>query len=408
MDYIIVPIALLFGFSLKSLFKKFNAKDHILLDQLFFYHMIMSFVFYIYIRTIGGDAWGYWRLAGLSNFEDLWSLIIMGKANANHYMFLINYVPANLLNLDFFSGCMLYGTLGYSGLVFLLASLKELFPLLHDLKKIKILNFSIFPTLLFLPNFHFWSAGVGKDTLLFFCVCAFFYALLNLRKRWFIMLIVILLSYPLRPHILLFLLTGFGVAYILRSKLFLFQKILIMGGALIVFMPLLSNVLEFAKIDELSVEAFTEFGESKAGVLSRSAGSSIDISALPYPLQVLTFLYRPLFFDAHNVLSLLASVENVIWLVLSWNFFTNQPLKLFKSSHILIMAAFLFWIIGALAFAPVLGNLGIIIRERNMFLPGFIIFAVAGLYNTPKFRKYEWWLKQQKLGWEKPVNKSEK
>ena len=104
MDYIIVPLALLFGFSLKSLFKKFNAKDHILLDQLFFYHMIMSFVFYVYIIINGGDAQGYWRIAKNIEFEHLMTTIISGKASPNEFMFLINYIPSNLLDLSFFSG----------------------------------------------------------------------------------------------------------------------------------------------------------------------------------------------------------------------------------------------------------------------------------------------------------------
>lgn len=399
MDYIIIPILLIFGFGLKSNFRIFSAKDHILLDQLFFYHMIMSFIFYIYIQRFGGDSQGYWRLAGELDLNDNWQTIITGKASASHYMFLINYIPANLLNLDFFSGCILYGLLGYWGIIFLLATLKELFPLLHDLKKIKLLNFSIFPSILFLPNFHFWSAGIGKDTLLFFCACAFFYALLNIRKRWYILLVVILISYPIRPHILLFLLTGYGISYLLRSNLFLFQKVIIMGLALIAFIPLLSSVLEFAQIEEASLDSYADFSSNKAGALSRGAGSGVDISALPYPLQVLTFLYRPLFFDANNFLALLASFENVVWLVLSINFFRNQPLKVLKQSNLIVMSTFLYWLVGALAFAPVLGNLGIIIRERNMFLPGFIIFAVAGLYNTSKFRKYERWIEEKSNLW---------
>ncbi|MCT7904490.1 MAG: hypothetical protein N4435_04710 [Candidatus Ornithobacterium hominis] len=31
-----------------------------------------------------------------------------------------------------------------------------------------------------------------------------------------------------------------------------------------------------------------------------------------------------------------------------------------------------------------------------MVLPGFIIFAIAGLANTKKFKKYEWWLAKEK------------
>ncbi|MGI9526119.1 MAG: hypothetical protein ACR2MS_03295 [Weeksellaceae bacterium] len=389
MDYIVVILLLTYGYFLKNRYKVLSTKDFTLLDQLYIYHMLMSFVFYIYINVNGGDAQGYWRLAKEADINVLIEIILHGNPSASHYVYLLCYVPANVLNLSFFTGSMLFGFLGYWGLLLLLVTLKELFPLIHHIKHIKFLGISIFPTILFLPNLHFWSGGVGKDTLLFFCACAFFYAINNLKKRWGIILIVITIAFPIRPHILLFLLSGFAASFIIKSKMYKFQKVLLIIGAFILFLPLLSNVLEFAKIDEASVESFSQFSESKAGALSRSAGSSVAITNLPYPLQVFTFLYRPLFFDAPNILGLLASVENVAWLLLSIIFLRNKPISVFKSNHYIVFAAFLYWLVGALAFAPILGNLGIIIRERNMFLPGFIIFAVAGLYNTSKFRQFE-------------------
>ena len=406
MDYIFVPIILIFGVGIKNRYKSFSAKDHILLDQLFFFHMIMSFIFYIYLRLNGGDAFLYWNGAKSIDFSYYLTKYLLNPQPTTT-MWLINYIPSNLLNLDFFTGCILYGVFGYWGMLYILLTLKKFFPLLHDLKKIKILNFSIFPTLFFMPNFHFWSSGVGKDTLSFFVICLCIYAFLDIKRRIYYILIPVILLYFIRPHILLFLFSGLAGAYLLKSKLLLFQKVILVAVGFVLFLPLLNSVLEFANIDAANVDAFDEFSSNKARALSK-AGSGVDLGALPYPLQVLTFLYRPLFFDAHNVLALLASVENLIWIILSVNFFRNQPIKVFKQSNYFILGGFLFWIIGALAFAPSMSNLGIIIRERNMFLPGFIIFAVAGLYNTPKFRKYEWWLKSQvtnSTGFKSSVNK---
>ena len=104
MDYIIVIVALVFGFSLKNRYAVLGTKEHILLDQLFFYHMFMSFVFFNYITIYGGDAQGYWRIAKNIEFEHLMTTIISGKASPNEFMFLINYIPSNLLDLSFFSG----------------------------------------------------------------------------------------------------------------------------------------------------------------------------------------------------------------------------------------------------------------------------------------------------------------
>ena len=46
-------------------------------------------------------------------------------------------------------------------------------------------------------------------------------------------------------------------------------------------------------------------------------GSSLDISGMSPPMQLATYLYRPLPFEAHNVTALAASLENVFLLLLS-------------------------------------------------------------------------------------------
>ena len=88
-------------------------------------------------------------------------------------------------------------------------------------------------------------------------------------------------------------------------------------------------------------------------------------------------------------------------MILTYIFLKNKPIKTFRDGSIIVLGSFLYWLIGALAFAPMLGNLGIIIRERNMFLPAFIIFAVTGLAKTPKFKKFEWYYYHKKQEWSK-------
>ena len=40
-------------------------------------------------------------------------------------------------------------------------------------------GYYLFPLLFYMPNLHFWSCGVGKDTLLFFCIGLFSYGWYN-------------------------------------------------------------------------------------------------------------------------------------------------------------------------------------------------------------------------------------
>lgn len=54
----------------------------------------------------------------------------------------------------------------------------------------------------------------------------------------------------------------------------------------------------------------------------------------------------------------------------------NRFVATFKAAPFVIQGFFLFFIMGALVFSMIMSNLGIILRERNMFLPGLIFFIL--------------------------------
>jgi hypothetical protein len=87
-------------------------------------------------------------------------------------------------------------------------------------------------------------------------------------------------------------------------------------------------------------------------------------------------LFRPFFFDINSIPSLLASIENTILLLLTISYFINKPITSYRKAPFVIQGMICFLIIGTLAFSQSLGNLGIMIRMRNMFLPGLIIFLL--------------------------------
>jgi len=69
-------------------------------------------------------------------------------------------------------------------------------------------------------------------------------------------------------------------------------------------------------------------------------------------------------------------VENLLLLIISFSIFRSKPVQTFKAAPFVIKGLVIFLIIGTLAFSQSLGNLGIMIRMRNMFLPGFLIFIL--------------------------------
>ncbi|GAB5400298.1 MAG: hypothetical protein Aureis2KO_18830 [Aureisphaera sp.] len=241
----------------------------------------------------------------------------------------------------------------------------------------------MFPFILFLPNLHFWSSGIGKDAILFFCVIAFVYALLNLKKRIVLFSICLLLTILIRPHITMFLIVSTGIAYLLDGNLKTYQKIfafVILAG---VFGSMFNYVIQFIQIDNLELSTIQEFTSSRgADLASDRTGSSVDMSGYPFPLKVFTFLYRPLFIDGGGVLSLLSSVENLFLLFLTYKVLVNRPLRSFRKGNYVIKTIVIFFVIGSISFSLILGNLGIMLRQKNMFFPILFLFIFWTLYNN--------------------------
>jgi len=293
------------------------------------------------------------------------------NALGNKFMIAINYIPAHLMGMNFFANTLFFGLLGFIAFTFLYRICIQTIPY-----NSKFYKFRLFPLLLFLPNLHFWSSGVGKDTLSFLSILMVAYGFMRISKRFPLVVIGLLLSLGIRPHITLMLIMSFGFAYLINGKISLPQRIglfILMFTAAILILP---SVLNFVNMDSLSIADLGQFSNTKAGGLSVGSGSGLDLSSYPYPLKVLTFLYRPFFFDINGIPAVVASFENLLLLLLSIRVIRNRFFATFKAAPLVIQGLFLFFIMGALVFSMSMSNLGIILRERNMFLPGLILFIL--------------------------------
>lgn len=372
LDICITVIVFLVGFNLKNWFGGFSSFEKSVLNKLFFYHMLIATVFNFYALEYGADAIAYWQAPKQLPFNEIMEMIQNGSASA--VLYLINYFPANTLNLSFFTGNMCYALFGYIGFVYIFKIIKSLFENLNVLKEIRILGIPIYPWIWFLPNFHFWSSGIGKDTLLFTSIVLFIYAFQKLHKRWILFLLSILLSFAIRPHILLFLLVSFAIGYIFDGKLKGYQKAVLFIVLLIGFASIFQYVLNFIQLETLDANSVEDYLSKRASSLNQSdSGSGIDISGYPYPYKVFTFLYRPLFFDSPTALGILSSIENCILLLFSLKIFINKPFKGLLKSNFFIKSILIYFLICSASFSLILGNLGIMLRQKNMVILMLII-----------------------------------
>ena len=382
LDVIVCILIFIVGINLKNWFRGFDAYDKNILTWLFLWHILVGIGYILYTAISGGgDAWGYWDIPKYEGWDIVLQSIHNGSASG--YIFLINYFPSKVLNLSFFTGSMMYVLLGYTGLVYLYKIIKETLPNYRVLQNVRVLGIPVFPYFLFLPNTNFWTSGLGKDTIIFFSIIIFIYALKNIKKRYGYIIIATLLSAFIRPHILLFLFTSFGLATTFDVKIKAYTKVFLYIVFISLFLVLLPRVMAFVNIESLDTDTIETYADKQAGALAHKAGtgSSIDISNYPYPLKVFTFLFRPLFVDMPTVFGIIASVENLIFLIFFLKVIRRRPISGFWRGNITTKALLFFFIIGSLIFPLILGNLGIILRQKNPFVVAFIIFGYWSLIN---------------------------
>ena len=368
LDLMYIPLIIVLGLSFINLFSsQLTDRDQQVLRKLFFFHLLMGTYYCFFIQ---GDAIGYWRVPKAYTMETFKEGLFNGEGTM--FMYAFNYLFSNLLNMSYLSNTLLFSLFGFMGLTFFYLVAVQTVPY----NKI-ISGYVLFPLIFFLPNLHFWSSGVGKDTTLFLCIGMFTYGLMKPFQRIPLLVLAGLLSMAIRPHITLFLMVGFGLAYVFGGKVSPAQRIIFSAAMIAVGLAILPSVMEFAKIEEASAEGFDKFAQGKAAVLSRShTGSAIDISSYPFPLKVLTFWFRPALFDIKNINGLIAALENLLLLLVFIKAMRTSPIRAFKAAPFVIKGLVIFLVVGTLAFSQSMGNMGIMIRMRNMFLPGMIIYLM--------------------------------
>ncbi len=336
-------------------------------------HLFFAVIFYVYTRSNSADVNGYWKIAKGSTPADL--ALYISKGFGTNVMYLFNYFPAHTLDLSIFTGFMIYAFVSFIGVCYLYKTCIELIPY-----NTRFFGVNIFPLLLFFPSIHFWSAGPGKDALLFFSITMFGYALIKLNKRMGLALLSTIIAMLIRPHVLIILFAGFGVAFLLSMNVKVWKRLLIFILLAGVSIALLPTVLEYVSLDSITVENTLNRLDSQARNLSGdTVGSSVDIQSYPFILKIITFLFRPLFFDIDSMFTALASIENFILLLLTIKVLASKPIKTYRNAPVVVKSYLIFLLLGTLIFSFSLGNFGIILRMKNMFIPAFILYLLWAL-----------------------------
>ena len=233
-----------------------------------------------------------------------------------------------------------------------------------------------------LPTIHFWTSPIGKDSLIYFFINLSIYCLYNLNKRFLLLLPSLIFISLIRPYIGITIFLSISIAVFFRIKLSKNFKLILRVLTVISLLFFFYLGTNFLNLDNsLTVQNFDlalQTIEYHRGA-TELGGTSIDMKSMNPVLRILTYMFRPLFFDANGIFGIMSSLDNLILI----SIFTYPFLKLIFFSKIkkleikpfnlfLLLYTSLTWFL----LASTTSNLGIALRHKLMFLPGLIILIL--------------------------------
>jgi hypothetical protein len=337
---------------------------------IYVWHTLFCFVNAIYVIENGGDGLGYYSnaLSGTVSFEFGTQAIVA-----------IAIPFANFAGLSFLGVNLVFNIFGFIGLLAFYGSLRA------ELVNRPIWVRRIALGIVLLPSISFWSSGLGKDALAFLSAGLALWSALNLGSRTLLMALSIVVMLIVRPHIASIMVLGLVGSYLLTRGISLWRRAFVFSIGLwgaIVVVPFALNYAGVA--GDQGVDDFSRYIERRE-ISNIDGGGGVDLASMNPVMRILTYLFRPLPFEAHNISALAASMDNVFLVILfvmgGWGLIHHRQRYLPANTTFMWLYAG-----GSLvALAMTTANLGISVRQKWMFLPMliYLLLSVTGRTRDP-------------------------
>jgi hypothetical protein len=367
-----------------ALKRRYPFIDAPLLKKLFFYHVLLFFAYYGYAVFNPSDSQFYYQKVLMDFRGENWSDFY---GTSTRFIEFVGYPFIRFMGFSYEAIMALFSWFGYMGFVYFYIFFKENIRFRHSL-----FGYDMITLFFFLPNLHFWSASFGKGSIIFLGVGLYFYGISKIRTRWLPIILSGVIIYHVRPHIMLVVLVSSAIGFVFSSKgVSLFWRLAFLAGASIAFIYIFNDVLSMVGLEQETM--FTEgLDMSHRATELAKATSGVDITNYSLPMQLFTFLYRPLFVDAPGALGIFVSFENVFYVLMTLQFFKSWRGFTYPArANFLAKSAFFSFITISIALAQVSGNLGIAMRQKSQVMI-LLLFVVISFLDEQKWN--EWKVKQ--------------
>lgn len=366
---LLTPLILILGLIICLIFVPKKQKELVFVSILYIWHTCFSLLYwYLSINGVA-DAVSYFKKTFRVPFN-------INLSPGTRFTEFVSYIIRTSLDSNYLNTTLVFNIVGSLGIVFIYLSLR------NYLKEIS----RYWSLVLFIPSMSYWSSAIGKDSVVFFAISIFIYAITTSKKKTLLVSVSLAILFMIRPHIALAILLSFIVYFILQSNSHIILKVISLPFIIGISTIALGFVQEYVGVDEVSVEGVEEYFDGRKH-LNMGGGSSIDTSSMILPVKMFSYIFRPFPFEAHSLIAFIASIENSI-LFCSFAYIAYKAKDyfniIFKNENLWLL---LYTIITWIMLSYGLKNLGIAARQKWMFMP-VIIYLLLDIYSNYKRKRF--------------------
>jgi hypothetical protein len=190
--------------------RKYPFIDAQLLRNLFFYHLFLAAVYYLYALFNPSDSKYYYLKVVMNYRGEDWASFY---GTSTTFIEFVGYPFIKYMGFSYEACMALFAFMGFVGFVYFYIFFRENIRFKHTFFGIDLLTL-----IFFLPNLHFWSSSFGKGSIIFMGIGLFFFGISKLKKRWIALALGAIVVYHVRPHVMLVILVSTMIGFIFSSK----------------------------------------------------------------------------------------------------------------------------------------------------------------------------------------------
>ena len=383
MDIVILFLFLLFvnAIFLNKITAYYPILSRKLLSNLFYYHLIFFGIYYATTIFSRSDSVEYYRNASeIGSYFDIFS-----KTGTS---FIDNFAAIFVqFGLSYESLMLLFSYFGYIGFVFAYLFFRENIPINVTVFK----KYDLLQLLLFLPNMHFWTASLGKGSLIFMGLMLFAFAIKKPGERVFFLVVGGFFVYMIRPPVMIFILAGFVIGLLTgREKLGVPFRIILVTASFLFLAYTQDSIFAVLGLDSGSdsiLNDFTDYANTQSDRLETS-NSGVAMQSYSLPVKLFTFWFRPLFIDSPSILGIFSSAENLVYLLLFYKLVDKRFISFIRKAPYMVKMSAITFFSASYSMTFILTNLGIIMRQKTMVMY-FGLFVVYYFLAEEKYNKMQ-------------------